>query len=212
MYMNIIQVINETFSALDSQLVFVCCVGVLTLCFLINFTLSLFRCGYKISKRVWFLFVGFCGYSFLRFMQLYNGNPVPSSIFLVVFFFFSSICFCVRTRERKTKKAERELIRFIDGKIKEGESFAKEQVACKPLSTLTCKPKEQAINEINYSHIKNVLERLNYFSLKESDKRQVRELEYALCECEKGNVSPLLRSKVNDGLGALLKMMAKYGV
>jgi len=66
--------------------------------------------------------------------------------------------------------------------------------------------------ELDFSHVKSVLKRMEYYSLSQSDKRQIKELETAVFQAENGELTPLLKSKINDGLGALLKIMSKYGI
>ena len=62
------------------------------------------------------------------------------------------------------------------------------------------------------SHVKNILKRLDYFDLSQADRRQVRELETAIFQAERRFDDDDAKEKLNDGLGALLKIMAKYGV
>ena len=66
--------------------------------------------------------------------------------------------------------------------------------------------------EIDFSHVKSVIERLEYYPLTTADKKKVRELEIAIEKYEKGVYGKDDREKVNEGLGALLKIMASYGV
>jgi hypothetical protein len=72
-------------------------------------------------------------------------------------------------------------------------------------------PKDKS-PELDYSHVKNILERLDYYSLNGSDKKTVNELENSLALAEKGDSSTENKTRINDGLGALLKIMSKYGV
>ncbi len=66
--------------------------------------------------------------------------------------------------------------------------------------------------DLDFSHVKNVLNRLDYFSLSPADRRQVKELEISLAQAEGGEYSSALKERINDGLGALLKIMSKHGV
>ena len=66
-------------------------------------------------------------------------------------------------------------------------------------------------DELNFSHVKNVISRLEYFNLTPTDLRQVRELELNLLQAERGERDDELRIKINTGLSALLKIMSKYG-
>lgn len=72
-------------------------------------------------------------------------------------------------------------------------------------------PKDGFTNELDYSHVKNVIARLDYFGLKESDRRQIHDLEASLSEAERGGCSQGLKERINDGLSSLLKIMSKYG-
>ncbi len=66
-------------------------------------------------------------------------------------------------------------------------------------------------DEIDCSHVKNVIARLDYFGLKESDRKQIHDLEASISEAERGGGSEELKDRINDGLSSLLKIMAKYG-
>ena len=61
----------------------------------------------------------------------------------------------------------------------------------------------------DFTHVKNVIERLNSFPLTVGDKKQIKELEDAIIMIENGLEDEY---SLGDELGALLKIMAKYGV
>ena len=182
------------------------CLSLISLLFLINLILSIFKSGFTIVKRLWFVFAGLSLQTAIYFYSAINGKNLLFILFTCVFLLYLSIIFCIRTKERKVKKEERLLINFIDSKIKEGENFFKTKEEQKIEEIKVDK------NDINYAHIKSVLNRLKNFSLSETDKRQAKELEYAIYECERGNDSPTIKQHINEGLGILLKIMAKYGV
>ena len=52
---------------------------------------------------------------------------------------------------------------------------------------------------------------MEYYNLTPNDKRQVKDLECAINQGEV-QLTPSLKEKINDGLGALLKIMSKYGI
>lgn len=211
--MKILETLNSIFSEIDHQKAFVICVTLLFTAFIINFSLATCRSGYNMSKRIWFLFFGLSDYAFLYIMQSYHGRTIYGQVYLCVFFMLSALCFSIRVRYKKVKENEKKFISYIDSKIKEGETYQKStQIKYEPKLERRTLIEEDKAMDINYSHVRNILERLSYYSLKESDRKQARELEFALNECERGNDSPLMRSKVNDGISALLKIMAKYGV
>ena len=125
----------------------------------------------------------------------------------VVFLFLLPLCLF----GRKTKKVDsKEFIKFIDQKIAEDKP--------EDLSQLTerkeCfdEEKMEVVDGLNLSHVKNILKRLDYFDLSQSDRRQVREVEMAIFQAERRFDDLEVKEKLNDGLGALLKIMAKYGV
>ena len=65
--------------------------------------------------------------------------------------------------------------------------------------------------DLDFSHVKNVIARLDYFGLSQSDRRQIHDLEAGLAEAERGENTPEVRDRINDGLSSLLKIMSKYG-
>ena len=207
--MDILELVSTLVKGCSLQIFSCFCLALLTLLFLVNLILTILKSGYTIVKRLWFVFAGLGLQSSIYFYSAINGKNLLFSFFTCVFLVYLSIIFSIRTKERKVKKEERMLINFIDGKIKEGEDFArtfeKNQVEYPEQ-----KPLGQA--DINFAHVKSVLERLKGFSLLDVDKRQTKELEYAIYECERGNDSPYIKQQISDGLGILLKIMAKYGV
>ena len=206
--MDIFELISTLIKGCSLQTFSYVCLALFSLLFLINLILTIFKSGYTIVKRLWFVFAGLSLQSSIYFYSLINGSNLLFSFFACVFLVYLSIIFSIRTKERKVKKEERMLINFIDGKIKEGENFAR--TFNQNQTEQEQKPLGQA--DINFAHIKSVLERLKSFPLLDEDKRQTKELEYAIYECERGNDSPYIKQQINDGLGILLKIMAKYGV
>lgn len=73
-------------------------------------------------------------------------------------------------------------------------------------------PQSERAKDIDFTHVKNVAERLNYYNLSPTDKRTVTELLNSVAQAENGEFTQELRSKINDYLGMLLKLMSKYNV
>lgn len=71
---------------------------------------------------------------------------------------------------------------------------------------------QQKFGDLDFTHVKNILARLEYYSLSSQEKRQVEQLKSYVLDAERGKDDPNLKGKINDGLGALLKIMAKHGV
>ena len=66
--------------------------------------------------------------------------------------------------------------------------------------------------DVDFSHVKSVMERLSSVALLPSDKKQLLDLENVVRTAETTGLDGALKNKINDGLSALLKIMAKYGV
>ena len=145
-------------------------------------------------------------------------KDVQSIIMLSISLLFS-LPFIIRIDKKKVEKADRQkekdFIKFIDKQIFPNTTNSP--------SIITAQEKEQSVKEqtviennvkdgLNFSHVKNILKRLDYFDLKENDKRQVRELESTLFLLERGDDRFETKEKLNDALNALLKIMARYGV
>lgn len=112
-----------------------------------------------------------------------------------------------RAQQEKFVRAEKEEKTFIsDGKQKDVFSLEEENEYA---ATPQLKEKEC---ELDFSHVKNILKRLEYYNLSSLDAKQVAELKSALYQAETCGVNKDIKSKINDGLGALLKIMSKYGV
>lgn len=87
-----------------------------------------------------------------------------------------------------------------------------------PIKSVSAKPaparaekQSGAFGDLDFTHVKNVISRLDYCSLSQSDRRQVHELESYIIEAERGAEEKGLKEKINDGLSSLLKIMSKYG-
>lgn len=124
------------------------------------------------------------------------------------------------------KKEEKELIDFIDQEI-EKQNVSKIDEPNIPLQKSNVKPiidsvisvkekderKNGAVeNEINFSHVESVIERLNCFDLSPTDRRQIENLKDEVSFVKKAGLTREGRAKINDGLSTLLKIMSKYGV
>lgn len=71
--------------------------------------------------------------------------------------------------------------------------------------------RRNVIYNLDFTHVRNVISRLDYYGLSQNDRRQVHELESYLLSAERGSDDPTIKEKINDGLSALLKIMSKYG-
>ena len=85
------------------------------------------------------------------------------------------------------------------------------------METYKCKQesldkKEENKSELDFTHVKNVMEKMEYYKLSPTDKKQIKDLESAVYCAENGVFNQEIKNRINDGLGALLKIMAKHGV
>ncbi len=198
--------------------------------------ISLFAYGYGIKKRIRFFLVAVSAVILQAAAENYGGNSAFTSVTLVICLLLSSIVLSVPVRTKKITEKQRELARFIDGKIKSAaersleeeepkDILVKEKTDYCPVNSRIGKERSDAVeilktvgkkeerraSDLDIGHIRAVLSRLDYYGLSSADKRIINELNYSLNEAERGNVDLETKEKINDGLGALLKIMSKYG-
>ena len=216
---------------------FAVCFLSLTLAFLFALILAVFAKGNTIKKRIWFvLFLGSVSGIELG-LSLILGYGVGFSVLnLSVGALFCIPIFTVRVRG-KADKNQIELARFLDDKLRwvsaENQSFEQEKPQKETKLQDAVRPSESKVVEnlkptavpevtskitqqkkpceIDFSHVKNVISRLEYFPLGISDKKQIKDLQTMVFSAENGDYTPDLKGRINDGLGNLLKIMAKYG-
>jgi hypothetical protein len=213
------------------KLLFICLLAT-TGAFVLCIVLCLFLPKYSFTKRLWL--VGFY-FSILIFQSAHTlifGHSFAYPLFTASFcVFFCLPSFFISTKKIKLKKEQKELADFLDRtafQLKNQTQNSIEEVApldqqafCKelppktnvPIEKLVASPKPVLKEEMpDFSHVKNVMERLAYFPLTPFDKRQVKELEVAMKRIENGENTSEAKNKINDGLSSLLKIMSKYGV
>lgn len=173
---------------------------------------SVFKKDYNFHKRCWYLPLC-CGiivveYSVLALLG--RGNTLAlASLGLTLITFSFSFAFPVR----KTVKTDEpvKFVRYLDQKIKEEKELAQKERPLTEKLSLEKRESKTPKAELDFSHVRNVIARLNYFGLSTQDKKTVKDLEMSVLEAERGDDSTALKQKINDGLGALLKIMSKYG-
>lgn len=198
--------------------------------------ISIFAYGYGIKKRIRFFLVAASAVILQAAAEKYSGNSAFTSVTLVVCLLFSAVVISVPVRTGKITEKQRELARFIDGKIKiaaersiEDDGYKEirieEKTEHKPLNSFADRERSDAVeilktvgkkaerraSDLDIEHIRAVLSRLDYYGLSAADKRIINELNYSLLAAERGNVDLETKERINDGLGALLKIMSKYG-
>ncbi|MBQ7339715.1 MAG: hypothetical protein IJW43_02540 [Clostridia bacterium] len=73
-------------------------------------------------------------------------------------------------------------------------------------------PKKEQVKEeeLSFSGVKKAIEKTLSKGLNEKEKNQVLALEFAIIQKERGEDNLLIKEQLNDGLSALIKIMAKY--
>ncbi len=223
-------IINAISASLGGGWLLIVSLSLILIFFIIVFIQAIVVREYSFARRGWFVL--FCGATCLVQSVF---TPEEERIFVIfslaVSLLLCSFLFSVRVR-RNVDKAHKRLIDFIDGQIMRSGSemrapanlkkddidsldqpFTKEEgesVKAEQPSNPAKNSKRQ--RELDFTHVKSVISKLSYYGLSPSDKRQVQDLETALYQAEQGEDVPGLKSRINDGLGALLKIMSKYGI
>jgi hypothetical protein len=227
--------INEFFSG---EGVFLICLSLMLLGFFINLILTLVREKYDRQSRRWYYF-SLPSILCFQIAQSLNAGENGALIFLslsiacLLFYFSWSIKsrgekairqaravsdFCKKIQTKVDESQEKERLKQTKNeqenavKVATGEDNVEKLPQNKNFFDQDCIPIEEQDLGLDFSHVKNVMKRLDYFSLSPTDKRQVKELEITLKEVESGEDLPSLKERLNDGLGMLLRIMAKYGV
>ena len=211
------------------------CLAILSIAFVAALFLALFRRGYSLKKRSWFavLSAGLCIFE-LAVCLISVDSVGYALILLSISVIFCAPVYSIRVKDKITEE-QRDLIKFIDGEIygkSHGEPSKDKDII--PISIdqpdtqvnketdkdiKTIKPcdnaqkdKKNKVKELDFTHVKNVISRLSYFELSPTDKKQVKDLEAAVYSAENDVFTTDIKNRINDGLGALLKIMAKHGV
>ena len=82
--------------------------------------------------------------------------------------------------------------------------FAKENVSVQK--------RETADKDLDFSHVKSVVDKLKRFNVSAADKRSINALKINVMTAESCGMNNKLKSDINDGLCSVLKMMSKYNV
>lgn len=181
-------------------------------------------CG-KAGKRSFFALVGFSAFCLFFSCALLFASPKITATEITVCIFATLAVYalisvpvivvfiCEKGANTSDNEQAYQFVRKIDDQIK-----AQESVETPPIYTSTqilrCveeKEKERR-SQIDFSHVRSIIDRLNEYELSSNDRHAVRELEIALFDAEKRGEGVEIKARLNDGLNSLLKIMAKYGV
>ena len=204
--------------------IFFSCLALSLISFAVCLTLALCLSGFTLKKRAWFFLLAVFFQTLDISLTLYGGGTAlfPLILFAFNFSLVGTICLLPEKQPAITDESL-SLAGFLSSKAKEqGKIDAPLERA--EIERVTAgggisfsgdtAEKEQRNYDLglDFSHVKKVIERLNYFGLSPSDKRQVKDLESTILSAERGDGGDNVKECINDGLGALLKIMSKYGV
>lgn len=196
-------------------------IALLTIAFIPAIILSVVKVNYNRKKRLWYLAFSTCALvAFAGFNLLAKESVGVFAIAVAICGLLNAIVFCLPAKRGEKEDAPRELIRLIDREIHGEREDEKEELPFKITKheKINEREFEREIEqgagkyELDFSHVKSVISRMDFFPLTASDKRQVKELENAVYCAEHGEFTKENKERINEGLGALLKIMSKYGI
>ena len=152
-----------------------------------------------------------------RTVQTLAQNEHYTLLLLCEMILFFALLFNLPKRKFMPSETQLSLARKLDEKVK---NETKEKMpleserdfSAEPIKITTKPVEKERLPEVDFSHVKNVIKRLEYYNLTALDKRQVSQLENAIRSAENGASDIKTKEGVNEGLGVLLKIMSKYGV
>lgn len=225
---------------LDARMVFGVGLTVCMVAFIVNLVLMLALREYSIKKRIW-LYIVFSATFLLQVAcdvtREANGSLSLYAVSILLLLSIPSII--IPKRQKTVSENQLDFVRFMDsrlsGTIKSASvndaqkvDFDEQQPAPSVIKDAVgvinvrgISDQESSKDSVtqqaltpppDFSHVKHVISRLDDFGLSATDKKQVRELQTAIARAENGENVPEVKRCVNDGLGALLKIMSKYGV
>ncbi len=208
-------------NALGGGWIFIIALGVEIITFVAVLLKTLLSPLYTLKRRAWF-FIS-CTATLLLELAFLSLAKELELFYLTLF--ITAILFGVvallPVKQLKISNQERELARFIDKSVKElsPPKLAPFKEPIKEQIKQAEPPVQEANNyndvsrfELDFQHVKLVLQKLEYYPLSANDKKIMKELEDSILTAENQGFSTQIKNKINDGLGALLKIMSKYGV
>ena len=192
--------------AIADDIAFILTLVLTTFIFLACLLLSLIKKNYTLRKRVWY-FSTSCGIIIL------GDIAQQEKVLTVINFVVATVYFGVILSITAKEKIKDDLEEFIDREIELPIKLDKQKPMREIEEKLKVEPVQERVKnpEIDYSHVKSVIERMSSLSLSQGDRKTIKELELNVLGAENGDDRIETKRKINDGLGALLKIMAKYG-
>lgn len=212
--------INLIYENLSAKAIFLLSIIIISIFFIIALIKSLHVRGYGIKKRIWFIIFSLgvlaCQLGVIKLKE-FNVGGFYLALGLSVILYIPILC--IRERKVNVTKEQSEFIK----------NLTKHSSAINNITSIKSRPKTESILrceketmlptpdfnnqfQLSFQHVKKVIEKLNYYGLSSADKKTVLELSDAIEQAEQGGFNQNLKIKINDGLGALLKIMSKHGV
>ena len=200
----------------NSELTFLVCFIIVFILTVLCSAIALTKKNYSVKNRLWVIFC-FIGVLTIDFWieQIVIGQIKYLILLLGVQFISLSICFFINKSQPKISDEKKSLANFLSKcALKENHILDRQIQGEIRSEVIKAKPSaENSFNdEIDFSHVKTVLKKLEYYPLKEQDKKSAKELENAIKEAEENGLDQRLKQNINDGLGILLKLMSKYAI
>ena len=179
---------------------------------LLNIFLSILKRDYTLIKRLRLSFV-IMPFLFCCLLGIINYRlESVGLLFCFWMFLFSPVLF-IRVKSSAEPEKIKDIINKAINSSKDSDIFScvKKEKEVEVLKKVN-PPLNDDVNTRalpDFTHVKNVLERLWEYPLSAGDKKQLKDLENAIILIENGNEP---NYELNDELGALLKIMSKYGV
>lgn len=166
--------------------------------FLIILSFMLVKKEYGLKSRIWYFSLSTALLLVqLGFTLIFNNGIGFLCFFMAIQSIFIPPAIFIKERKRVYKEEHIDLAKSL---INEKEEQA------------VIKPNEIKRGEIDFTHLKSLLERLEFYPLSQAEKRQVKELSALVYTAENTALTQSLKIKINDLLTFLLKIMAKYGI
>lgn len=165
------------------------------------------------TKSQWFVLLMFCSVSLL--IKQCKLEIVLGGVCLLLCYILA-INFFQKNIEKRCLEKQNDREKVTDFFERNDSVIERSKKILSTIKTTTKTPtnyqKEAPNDKLNFSHVKSVIKKLQNYSLNQTEKKQVEELSITMYALENGSTSENEKTKLNDGLNSLLKIMAKYSV
>jgi hypothetical protein len=204
----------------NSELVFLFCIIAIFILTIFCVVIALCKTNYSVKDRLWALFINTSILLFDFWFEQFVKGEIKYFILVVAIECISlSLCLFVNKKEHFISDEKKSLANFfskcaLNQNINQNynQNYNHEQDGVISEVIKLEQKEDRKGEEIDFSHVKSVLRKLDYYPLKEQDKRSAKQLENAINQAQENGLDESLKQTINDGLGQLLKLMSKYAV